>query len=789
MRNYLSNLRHVFSASKSSQRRPPKRPGKNGRRLSMESLESRQMLSVTPLQNISVSANTGEKPQSKVFEYAGKWWTAMPDSAGTWIYRLDGTSWTQTQLISTNSNVHADVKVVGDLAHVLLFDGTSTQLATLQYDAGPDNRFEPWALRPQLVDIPLPSSVETATLEVDSTGRMWIASDASTTIEVRYSDGLYTNWSAPITVASGINTDDISAIVAMPNHEIGVLWSDQSSNLFGFRRHLDGTAPTAWTADEHPASQSSLNVGSGMADDHIHLATTSDGTLYAAVKTSYDKSGYPKMAMLVRRPNGTWDNLYEIDNNGTRPVIIVSEAAGQLIMAYESNEGGGDILYRTSPLGTINLSPVQTMISGNLENVTTAKVTSSNQVVFLADNKSVLYTFDSPPSNQAPVVNAGVDKTATAGTPVTLNGTATDDGLPQPSSLSLQWSLISGPGSVTFGSSAAATTSATFSAAGTYVLQLSANDGQLGSTDQVSVVVSASNPGGTGSGIDKQLAFQNGLFPNVAYAGSTDTKIAAKSAKTNYGNSTKFTIDGSPDEAGLFRWDVSAIPVGSTVTSVSIEFTVTAGSTDTYEVYALRRAWDELSATWQRYATGKNWSVAGASGSADQASTVLGQLAAKNTGLYRINMNSAGLAAVQTWINDPSQNYGIIIKDYAVSKAVEIRSSEYGTASQRPKLVINYTEPAPINLPPIVNVGSDLTAQVNIPLTLGATVNDDGQPGGAALLTALWTVQSGPGIGTIANATAVNTTVTFDAPGTYTLRLTVSDSVLSGFDELLVTVS
>ena len=85
------------------------------------------------------------------------------------VLRLDGTSWTPTQQITTNDSIHADVKVVDDLAHVLLFDGTSSQIATLQYDAA-DNRFEPWALQPQPVNVPISSSAETATLEVDSTG-------------------------------------------------------------------------------------------------------------------------------------------------------------------------------------------------------------------------------------------------------------------------------------------------------------------------------------------------------------------------------------------------------------------------------------------------------------------------------------------------------------------------------------------------------------------------------------------------------------------------------------------
>ena len=39
--------------------------------------------------------------------------------------------------------------------------------------------------------------------------------------------------------------------------------------------------------------------------------------LYAAVKTSYDTPGYPKIALLIRRPAGTWDDLYSVDETGT----------------------------------------------------------------------------------------------------------------------------------------------------------------------------------------------------------------------------------------------------------------------------------------------------------------------------------------------------------------------------------------------------------------------------------------------------------------------------------------
>ncbi|HEX5472840.1 MAG TPA: DNRLRE domain-containing protein [Lacipirellulaceae bacterium] len=894
----MKRIRYSILPSNPKQNRKQRRSRHSGRALHYERLESRELLSITQLQSISTSQDTGEKPQSKIFEYAGQWWTVMPNSTGTWVYRLDGNRWTTTTQITSSTSVHADVKVDGNLIHVLLYNGTKSQVATLQYDGGPVNRFEPWTLQPNLVNVSLSSGVETATIEVDSTGRMWIASDVKNTVEVRYSDGLYTSWSNPITLGTGISSDDISAIVAMPNHEIGVMWSNQNTERFGFRVHVDGTDPTQWSNDEVPASQSALNVGGGMADDHIHLAVAADGTLYAAVKTSYDKSGYPKMALLVRRPNGSWDNLYDVDGNGTRPVVVVDDAAGEVIMAYESKEGGGDLLYRETPLGAVDLSPVQTMIKSSVANVTTTKVTSTNSVVFMASGKSVLFTFDTvtPPTNMAPAVSAGVDQTGVLGTPVALVGSASDDGLPAPPTLHTQWSVVSGPGDVSFDNDQLTSTPAAFSAAGTYVLRLTADDGQLSSSDDVSIVVSdvsnppptnhapvvsagadqagvlgtpvalvgsasddglpsppaltthwtvVSGPGtvafdndqlastsatfsaagtyvlrltaddgqlsafddmsiivsdsgsGTGSGgPPQQIAFQNGLFPNVSYVGSTDTKIAAKKSTKNYGNDTKLTIDGSPDEGGLFRWDISSIPAGSTVQSVTVELNVTGSSKNSYDVFALDRAWEELSATWQRYATGSNWAGAGASGVGDADSAVLGEISAKSKGIYQIDFSAAGIAAVQNWIDNPSQNYGIIIKDYTQSKAVEVTTSEYKTASLRPKLIINFTPPQSVNntalvgnLRPVVNVGPDLTVAHGQPLLISGAVSDDGQPASGAPVALLWTKVSGPGTVTFGDDHAADTTALFSDAGTYVLRLSANDSLLTGFDELTVSVS
>ena len=77
------------------------------------------------------------------------------------------------------------------------------------------------------------------------------------------------------------------------------------------------------------------------------------------------------------------------------------------------------------------------------------------------------------PGNQAPVVNAGPDQTITQAQAATLAGSATDDGIPTPGSVGAAWTKVSGPGTVTFANASAASTTATFSSVGTYVLRLS----------------------------------------------------------------------------------------------------------------------------------------------------------------------------------------------------------------------------------------------------------------------------------------------------------------------------
>jgi len=72
---------------------------------------------------------------------------------------------------------------------------------------------------------------------------------------------------------------------------------------------------------------------------------------------------------------------------------------------------------------------------------------------------------------------------------MSLFGSVSDEGLPRDGKLTAAWKQLGGPGMVTFENPAAARTHATFSAAGSYDLELSATDSVLSDSTRITVVV------------------------------------------------------------------------------------------------------------------------------------------------------------------------------------------------------------------------------------------------------------------------------------------------------------
>jgi hypothetical protein len=189
---------------------------------------------------------------------------------------------------------------------------------------------------------------------------------------------------------------------------------------------------------------------------------------------------------------------------------------------------------------------------------------------------------------------------------------------------------------------------------------------------------------------------------------STDTQITENSPAANYGGATTLKVDGDDpggsgrDAYSLLKWDLSSVPAGSKVDSASVVVNVTNSSTQTYQVYDLKRPWVESAATWLQYASGSAWEVAGAKGSLERGSQV-GSLSAPTTGKQTFTLSPA---LVQRWLDNPGSNQGIVIANAINSDGVDFSSRQNADASLRPTLSMNYT--ATTTPPPTSRYLSDM---------------------------------------------------------------------------------
>ena len=166
------------------------------------------------------------------------------------------------------------------------------------------------------------------------------------------------------------------------------------------------------------------------------------------------------------------------------------------------------------------------------------------------ENDGKVYEFSlgtaPPANNQSPIVSAGNDQAITDFS-VFLDATVNDDGLPDPpAALTYTWSQISGPDTATFSDPNAEDTTVDFpnSVFGEYVLSLEASDGELSSSDEVTVTVIeppefstiyvSSSTGGTVDGVsfgdEDILAFDTVTQTWSLYIDGSDVGLGVSSA-------------------------------------------------------------------------------------------------------------------------------------------------------------------------------------------------------------------------------------------------------------------
>jgi RHS repeat-associated protein len=357
---------------------------------------------------------------------------------------------------------------------------------------------------------------------------------------------------------------------------------------------------------------------------------------------------------------------------------------------------------------------------------------------------------------------------------VKLEGSAADDGLPAGGALSSQWSVVSGPGPVTFGGQTSASSAATFAQPGTYVLRLTASDSQLTTSDEVTITVDPANqPPVVGAGADQTVTLPAG----ASLAGNV-------------------TDDGAPTGGSLSaRWSVVSGP--GTVSFGDAHQAATTATFDTPGTYVLRltagdtdyEASDEVSVTVNPPRPNQPPTV---NAGADRSITLpTDNLTLNGTATDDGLPNGSTLALAWNQTSGP----GTVTFGTPNQATTTARFPEAGTYTLRltaddseltafDEIVVTVTPP---NQAPTANAGPDQTITLSQPANLNGTTTDDGLPVGSSV-SSTWTKVSGPGSVTFGNANVTVTTATFSETGTYVLRLTATDSELAGADEMTVTV-
>jgi hypothetical protein len=167
------------------------------------------------------------------------------------------------------------------------------------------------------------------------------------------------------------------------------------------------------------------------------------------------------------------------------------------------------------------------------------------------------------------VVDAGPDRSITLPASASLAGVVSDDGLPNPpAQVTTTWSKVNGPGTVTFTAPGSPTTSATFSTSGSYALRLSATDGALTTSDEVTVTVAAAG-GGTPTTLDIPIR-----------TGSDDAEENVGSGSVGLTSSDlELVTDGSTLQTVGMRFTNVTVPRGATITNAYVQLSVDEVST------------------------------------------------------------------------------------------------------------------------------------------------------------------------------------------------------------------
>ena len=372
----------------------------------------------------------------------------------------------------------------------------------------------------------------------------------------------------------------------------------------------------------------------------------------------------------------------------------------------------------------------------------------------------------------------------------------------------LTWSEVAGPDSYVFGDTNAANTTVLFTNAGVYQLRLTADNGFLQGHADIIVFVggdalSATNilhwtlDEGTGTNVaDSSGTGRNGIFSGspawvtngaiadaLQFFGTND--CVHQSAGSNTLNGLKaFTVAlwikppaTNADRGFLTGDDVDTnatfdlgtkvyASCGDETNVVEANFTTTAGAVHRASASnALKPGqWQHFALTWTNGGEPKLYF----NGRLDQPAAGFVAAAGVLTNCPQFIIGKGPLGSPASWTGALDD---VRVFDVALS-AEEILWLADGPVT---------------NHAPVVNAGTNITVQINTPVTLVGTVTDDGLPNPPGMVTTIWTCLGTNDI-SIPDPGSLTNTITFTDPGDYVFQLTAFDGQLSSFAQVTVTV-
>ena len=302
----------------------------------------------------SVTAPTGQKPQSKLWFADSIWWGSLYSTSlsSFAIHRYDWAShtWASTgTVIDERESSAVDTLWDGTKLYVTTGGASTTsnsqaiRLVRYSYDATTKTYSKDVGF-PTIVS---PGGQKSPVLAKDSLGRLWMTYTSGSKVWVQHTTVNDLTWTPKFAIptpgANNTSASEISSVIPYAGDRIGVMWGNQITDTMYFATHLDSDPDNVWS--EAIAYQSPEG-----ADDHVNLAALvgdPSGQVFAAVKTSKDLANDTLIHVLVLHNGQNWtSHLFGTKGeNHTRAIIQLDPVRRDAYVFASAPCCGGGTIY------------------------------------------------------------------------------------------------------------------------------------------------------------------------------------------------------------------------------------------------------------------------------------------------------------------------------------------------------------------------------------------------------------------------------------------------------------